>query len=41
MLDTIDNLFKSIVSYEQSWCKTMGFLNPYIDPFNHFISFLI
>ena len=31
MLETIDNIFKSIVSYEQYWCKTMGFLNPYID----------
>jgi hypothetical protein len=38
MLDTIDNIFKSIVSYEQYWCKAMGFLNPYIDPFNHFVS---
>lgn len=29
---------KTILSYEEYWCKTMGFFNPYIDPFNHFIS---
>ena len=38
MLETVDNIFKSVVSYEQYWCKGMGFLNPYIDPFTHFIS---
>jgi hypothetical protein len=34
----VDDYFKKIVSYEKSWCKMMGFFNPYIDPFNHFIS---
>lgn len=32
------NLFniKNILQYEEKWCKTMGFFNPYIDPFkNH------
>ena len=34
----IDDYFKSITIYEQPWCKMMGFFNPYVDPFNHFIS---
>lgn len=34
----IDDYFKSITKYEQPWCKMMGFFNPYVDPFNYFIS---
>jgi len=27
---------KNLLKYEESWCKTMGFFNPYLDPFkNH------
>ena len=26
-------IFKSLLPYEKTWCKTMGYLNPYIDPF--------
>jgi hypothetical protein len=33
-----DQYVKSILSYEHKWCKTMGFFNPYVDPFKHFIS---
>lgn len=38
MTELIDKYFKKIVSYDLSWCKKMGFFNPYIDPFHHFIS---
>ena len=34
----VDKYVKTIMTYEQPWCKTMGFFNPYVDPFNHFIS---
>ena len=33
-----DSYFKKILKYELQWCKTMGYFNPYIDPFNDFIS---
>lgn len=33
-----DSYISTITSYEQSWCKFMGFFNPYVDPFKYFIS---
>ena len=33
-----DSYFKKILKYEIQWCKTMGYFNPYVDPFNDFIS---
>lgn len=37
-MSELENYLKSIVKYELPWCKTMGFFNPYVDPFDHFIS---
>jgi hypothetical protein len=37
-MSELETYLKTIVSYEQPWCKMMGFFNPYIDPFDHFIS---
>ena len=38
MLDRIDEWFKKIMSHDFKWCKSMGFFNPYVDPFKHHIS---
>ena len=35
---TIDDIFKYILEYEYSWCEKMKFFNPYLDPFDTFIS---
>ena len=37
-MSELETYLKTIVSYEQPWCKMMGFFNPYVDPFDHFIS---
>jgi hypothetical protein len=29
----VDRIFKSLIPYEESWCKAMGYFNPYIDKF--------
>ena len=29
---------KSILKYEESWCKRMGYRNPYIDPYTHHLT---
>ena len=29
----MSNLFKSLMPYEERWCSTMGYFNPYIDGF--------
>ena len=34
----ITQSLKKITKYEGPWCKRMGFFNPYIDPFDTFIS---
>jgi hypothetical protein len=33
-----DKLLVKITSYEIKWCNFMGFFNPYVDPFNYFIT---
>lgn len=38
MASELENYLKSIVKFEQPWCKMMGFFNPYLDPFESFIS---
>ena len=35
---TFEEILKKIGGYEIPWCKTMGFFNPYVDPFKYFIS---
>ena len=35
---TFEEIIKKITEYEISWCNTMGFFNPYVDPFKYFIS---
>lgn len=37
-MSEIEKYLKTIVKYEVPWCRTMGFFNPYIDPFETFIS---
>lgn len=37
-MSELETYLKSIVKYEIPWCKAMGFRNPYIDPFQTFIS---
>ena len=37
-MSELENYLKSIVKYELPWCKMMGFFNPYVDPFEYFIS---
>ena len=34
----ITQSLKKITKYEGPWCKRMGFFNPYVDPFESFIS---
>jgi hypothetical protein len=34
----VETYMKKILYYDLKWCKTMGYFNPYIDPFQHFIS---
>lgn len=35
-MSTYQFSIKNLLQYEEKWCKTMGFFNPYIDPFkNH------
>ena len=29
---------KSILKYEEPWCRAMGYFNPYLDPFEHHIT---
>jgi len=38
MTTELEKYIKSITKYEEPWCKTMGFSNPYLDPFESFIS---
>jgi hypothetical protein len=38
MTTEMEKYVKSITKYEEPWCKLMGFSNPYLDPFNSFIS---
>ena len=38
MASELENYLKSVVKFEQPWCKMMGFFNPYLDPFESFIS---
>jgi len=38
MSSELEKYLKTIVRYEQPWCKAMGFYNPYLDPFDTFIS---
>ena len=38
MASELENYLKSITKFEQPWCKLMGFFNPYLDPFESFIS---
>ena len=26
---------KSILKFEEPWCRLMGYFNPYLDPFEH------
>ena len=33
-----DDYFKKILKHELSWCKFMGYFNPYVDPFQDFLS---
>ena len=35
---TFEEILKKIAEYEIPWCNTMGFFNPYVDPFKYFIS---
>jgi hypothetical protein len=37
-MSELEQYLKSIVKYEIPWCKAMGFKNPYVDPFQTFIS---
>ena len=37
-MSTFEEIIKKISEYEISWCNTMGFFNPYVDPFKYFIS---
>ncbi len=37
-MSELEKHLKSIVKYEIPWCKMMGFFNPYVDPFDFFIS---
>ena len=37
-MSELETHLKSIVKYEIPWCKMMGFFNPYVDPFDFFIS---
>ncbi len=38
MSHNIENIIKKILKYEIPWCNMMGFFNPYVDPFQYFIS---
>ena len=38
MLSLIEKKIKQLSKYEIQWCNTMGFMNPYVDPFQYFIS---
>jgi len=37
-MSQLNTYINHLMKYELSWCKTMGFLNPYVDPFEFFIS---
>ena len=38
MSSELETYLKSIVKYDIPWCNFMGYFNPYVDPFQHFIS---
>jgi len=31
----MDELYQKLLTYDDAWCETMGFFNPYTDPFDH------
>ena len=37
-MSQLESYLKTIVKYEIPWCNAMGFGNPYLDPFDTFIS---
>ncbi len=37
-MNNIQSNIQTMLKYEIPWCKFMGFFNPYVDPFEHFIS---
>jgi hypothetical protein len=42
MLNIVDKLFKTLLQHEESWCKYMGYKNPYLDHFkNHITSTVV
>tara|TARA_A100001015_G_scaffold243307_1_gene278208 strand:- start:3125 stop:3283 length:159 start_codon:yes stop_codon:yes gene_type:complete len=30
----MESFYQSLMQYDEKWCNTMGFFNPYIDPFD-------
>tara|TARA_B100001059_G_scaffold225960_1_gene253754 strand:+ start:47 stop:1177 length:1131 start_codon:yes stop_codon:yes gene_type:complete len=37
-MSIIEKKIKQLSKYEIQWCNIMGFMNPYVDPFEYFIS---
>lgn len=37
-MSELEKYLKKILTFEIPWCNTMGFFNPYVDPFDNFIS---
>jgi hypothetical protein len=37
-MSNFDKMIMKITNYEIKWCNFMGFFNPYVDPFEYFIS---
>ena len=36
-MSKLEKYLKKILTFEIPWCNTMGFFNPYVDPFDNFI----